>query len=141
MDDKNSKKKKAPAVAQNYWEQIDTLIPEWEMVRNRTLIAPDVRRDYIHSHGIALHALGRVGNSLLRESVDPAAWAPCLKKLSGVDWARSNPAWEGRAIIGGRVSKSHTNLTLTVNYLRRVLGLDLSPEEQRAEDAYQRGDS
>ncbi|MFD4906572.1 DNA sulfur modification protein DndB [Kitasatospora purpeofusca] len=134
-------KEQAPAVAQSFWEQIDALIPEWEMVRKRTLIAPDVRRDYIHSHGIALHAIGRVGNSLLRQSVTPAVWGPCLKKLSGVDWSRSNTDWEGRAIIGGRVSKSHTNVTLTVNYLRRVLGLELSPEEQRAEDAYQRGDS
>ena len=131
----------AAAVVQEFWETIDTLIPEWEMVRKRTLIAPDVRREYIHSHGIALHALGRVGNSLLTKSVDPAAWGPRLQKLSGVDWARSNPSWEGRAIIGGRVSKNHTNVILTVNYLRRVLGLRLSPEEQRAEDAYQRGDS
>ncbi|WP_269857989.1 DNA sulfur modification protein DndB [Streptomyces sp. RPT161] len=135
------KKKAAEEVAQVFWERIDTLVPEWQMVRNRAMTAADVRRDYIHSHGIALHALGRIGNTLLRESVDPQKWAPRLDPLSKVDWARSNPAWEGRAIIGGKVSKSHTQVTLTVNYLRHALGLPLSPEEQRAEDAYQRGEA
>ncbi|WP_326846945.1 DNA sulfur modification protein DndB [Streptomyces kaniharaensis] len=134
-------KEQADVVVQAFWEHVDGLIPEWDMVRKRTLTAPDVRRDYIHSHGIALHAIGRVGNALLRDSVVPSKWKPRLVKLSSVDWARSNPDWEGRAIIGGRVSKSHTQVTLTVNYLRRALGLRLSPEEQRAEDAYKRGDA
>lgn len=131
----------AAELAQAYWEAIDTAIPEWSSVRNRELSAPEVRRDCIHSHGIALHALGRIGNSLLRDSTDPAKWRKRLTPLKKVDWSRSNTDWEGRAIVGGRVSKSHQNLTLTVNYLRRRLGLSLSPEEQRVEDAYLRGDA
>jgi DNA sulfur modification protein DndB len=134
-------KKAAQNVALAFWERIDALLPEWQMVRKRAMTAPEVRREYIHSHGIALHALGRIGNTLLRDSVDPQAWGPRLEGLSTVDWSRSNPAWEGRAIIGGRVSKSHTQVTLTVNFLRRALGLSLGPEEQRAEDAYQRGEA
>ncbi|GGW95485.1 DNA sulfur modification protein DndB [Streptomyces chryseus] len=132
---------KAPAgkLAQAFWEKVDSLIPEWGMVRSRALTAPDVRREYIHSHGIALHALGRIGNTLMQESVDAAVWGSRLDRLTTVDWSRSNCHWEGRAIIGGRVSKSHAQLALTVNYLRQALGLALSPEEQSAEDAYQRG--
>ena len=135
------KREEANVLVQQFWEHVDTLIPEWAMVRDRRLTAPDVRRDYIHSHGIALHALGRVGNTLVRESVDPVVWQPKLKRLASVDWSRTNHDWEGRAIIGGRVSKSHTQVTLTVNYLRRALKLRLSPEEQRAEDANKRGDA
>lgn len=135
------KRDEAAVLAQAFWEYVDTLIPEWAMVRDRRMTAPDVRQNYIHSHGIALHALGRVGNSLLRESVDATVWQPRLKKLAGVDWSRTNTDWEGRAIIGGRVSKSHAQVTLTVTYLRRMLKLRLSPEEQRVEDAYQRGES
>ncbi|MEU1906597.1 DNA sulfur modification protein DndB [Streptomyces hygroscopicus] len=129
----------AGELAQTFWEKVDSLLPEWGMVRSRELTARDVRRDYIHSHGIALHALGRVGNTLLRESVDAAVWGSRLDRLAAVDWSRSNSSWEGRAIIGGKVSKSHAQLALTVNYLRQALGLALSPEEQSAEDAYQRG--
>ncbi|MER7830113.1 DNA sulfur modification protein DndB [Streptomyces sp. NPDC095602] len=135
------KSDEATKLAQAYWETIDAAIPEWEMVRTRELSASEMRRDYIHSHGIALHALGRIGNSLLRESTSAVKWKNRLAPLKTVDWSRSNGDWEGRAIVGGRVSKSHQNVTLTVNYLRRHLGLSLSPEEQRVEDAYLRGDA
>ncbi|MEU0120383.1 DNA sulfur modification protein DndB [Streptomyces albidoflavus] len=131
----------ASDLAQSYWETIDKQLPEWAMVRSRELSATEMRRDFIHSHGIALHALGRIGNSLLRESAVPLAWKKQLAPLKKVDWSRANTDWEGRAIVGGRVSKSHQNVTLTVNYLRRHLGLGLSPEEQRVEDAYLRGDA
>ncbi|MEU3250163.1 DNA sulfur modification protein DndB [Streptomyces sp. NPDC006997] len=131
----------AAELAQEYWEHIDTTLPEWEMVRNRELSAPEMRRDFIHSHGIALHALGRIGNSLLRESTAPSKWKRKLSPLEKVDWTRANADWEGRAIVGGRVSKSHQNVTLTVNYLRNHLRLGLSAEEQRVEDAYLRGEA
>ncbi|MFB8382554.1 DNA sulfur modification protein DndB [Streptomyces rubiginosohelvolus] len=131
----------AAELAQSYWETIDRALPEWSLVRNRKLPAQEMRRDYIHSHGIALHALGRIGNSLFRESTAPSKWKKQLTPLKNVDWTRSNVDWEGRAIVGGRVSKSHQNVTLTVNYLRTHLALPLSPEEQRVEDAYLRGDA
>ncbi|WKK21342.1 DNA sulfur modification protein DndB [Streptomyces olivoreticuli] len=133
------KKDKAQQLAEAFWESVDPVVPEWGMVRRRELAAPEVRKDYIHSHGIALHALGRIGNSLLRTSESPKVWESKLRPLTSVDWSRTNPDWEGRAMIGGRVSKSHQNLTLTVNYLRRHMKLELSPEEQRVEDAYLRG--
>ncbi|MFD6294185.1 DNA sulfur modification protein DndB [Streptomyces sp. NPDC060235] len=131
----------ATAMAQEFWETVDALLPEWQMVRSGELSAQEMRRDFIHSHGIALHALGRVGNTILRESANASNWQERIAPLKNVDWTRVNTAWEGRAIVGGRVSKSHQNVTLTVNYLRQRLDLELSPEEQRLEDAYLRGDA
>lgn len=130
----------ATELAQAYWETIDEALPEWSMVRERRLSAAEMRRDFIHSHGIALHALGRVGNSLLRDSTAVSHWKNKLAPLKKVNWSRANSDWEGRAIVGGRVSKSHQQVTLTVNYLRHHLGLGLSPEDQRVEDAYLRGE-
>jgi DNA sulfur modification protein DndB len=134
-------KEQAQELAETYWAAVDAAIPEWKLVRRREMSAPEVRRDYLHSHGIALHAMGRVGNSLLRKSLTPRSWTPTLKRLSSVDWTRVNTDWEGRALVAGRVSKSHQNLTLTVNYLRQHLKLGLSAEEQRVEDAYMRGEA
>ncbi|WP_328509540.1 DNA sulfur modification protein DndB [Streptomyces mirabilis] len=131
----------AADLAQSYWEAIDKTLPEWGMVRRRELSASEMRRDFIHSHGIALHALGRIGNTLFRESTAKPQWTKKISSLKKIDWSRSNTHWEGRAIVGGRVSKSHQNVTLTVNYLRHHIGLSLSPEEQRVEDAYLRGDA
>ena len=70
----------------------------------------------------------------------PPDWSEALGRLATLDWSRANTKlWEGRAIIGGRVSKSGNNVTLTTNALRMHLDMPLSPEEQRVEDAYREG--
>jgi len=122
-----------------FWEEVAKHIPEWQLVLKSKISAGEVRRDFIHSHGIALQAIGRAGNALLRAR--RKQWKTSLKKLNTIDWGRNNASlWEGRAIIGGRVSKSSQNLTLTTNVVKQALGLSLSPEEQRAEAAFLRGE-
>lgn len=124
-------------LVRSFWEEVAKQIPEWQAVHERTLAASEVRRDFLHSHGVVLHALGRVGNVLLRDGGD---WRPRLAALKKVDWSRANSQlWEGRAMIGGRVSKSDSNVTLTTNAIKKALGLVLAPEEKRVEDAYRRG--
>lgn len=126
-------------LATSYWEAVSRQFPEWTRVQRSDLRASEVREDFIHSHGVVLQALGQVGNVLFRDHVD--AWKRRVMKLKSINWARSNSkTWEGRALIGGRVSKGGTNVTLTANYIKRHLTLPLSPEEQRVEDAYRRGD-
>jgi DNA sulfur modification protein DndB len=62
-----------------------------------------------------------------------------LKKLDKIDWARKNSAlWEGRATINGKISKSHTCMTLTTNYLKKFFGLPLSPDEYEVEEQFSR---
>lgn len=133
------KNDEAVSTATSYWEEIAKQMPEWQAVRDRKMTAGDVRQDFIHSHGIVLHALGRVGNTLLR--LEDGAWKKPLKKLQQINWARSNSRmWEGRAMIGGRVCKAGHNVTLTANAIKTKLGLELSAEEQRVEDAFLRGE-
>lgn len=127
-------------LARSYWELVAEQFPEWTQVRERTVSAGEVRRDFIHSHGIVLHALGKVGSALVRTSRSPARWRPHLRKLQQLDWHRHNAAlWEGRALLGGRVSKASANVLLTTAAVRKVLGLDLPADEQRAEDAFLKG--
>jgi DNA sulfur modification protein DndB len=126
--------------AVTFWDEISRHFPEWQQVRERKLTAGEVRRDFIHSHGIALQALGRVGNTLLQEK--PNAWKGALKQLRTIDWSRSNAKlWEGRAMIGGKVSKAGHNVQLTTNVVKNALGLPLNPDEKRVEDAFKRGGS
>ena len=123
-----------------YWEAVAEVMPAWQAVRRGLMSAGDVRADFIHSHGIGLAALGRVGNTMLTESLSPQTWTKRIAKIGTLDWGRANTSlWEGRALIGGRVSKSSNNVTLTTNALRSHLGMQLSPDEQRVEDAYLRG--
>ena len=126
--------------ARAYWEMVADQIPEWQAVRKGNMSAGEVRQDFIHSHGIALAAMGRIGNTLIGNSQKVDSWEPYIKKLSTIDWTRANSSlWEGRAMIGGRVSKASMNVALTTNALRLHLDLPLSADEQRVEDAYQRG--
>ena len=129
----------AAAACQAYWDEIAKYIPEWHYVRQSKMSAGEVRRDFIHSHSIVLQALGTAGRKLLAEHPDD--WPEQLKSLKDVDWARSNSyLWEGRAMVGGRVQKGSHNVTLTTNLIKNRVGLDLTPEEARAEAAFQRGD-
>lgn len=122
-----------------YWGEIAKAISEWGRVEERKMSAAEVRQGFIHSHGIALQALGKVGNVLIQQP--SLEWKKKVKKIKAIDWSRSNSkVWEGRAMTGGRVTKSMNNVTLTSNYLKKHLDLPLSPEEQRVEDAFLRGE-
>jgi len=122
-----------------FWDETAKHIREWQLVKSRKITSGDVRRDYIHSHAVVLQAIGYVGNTLLKNSVKN--WKAKIKKLSTIDWSRSNAKlWEGRAMIGGKVSKAHHNVTLTTIAIKKHIGIQLSPEEERVEDAFGRGD-
>lgn len=126
-------------LAVTFWDEVACQFPEWGQVRNRTMPAGEVRRDFIHSHGIALQAIAKAGQVLLTEH--PNDWKRRLKRLSDIEWLRSNAKlWEGRALIGGRVQKSQQNVALTTNVIKKHLKLKLTPEEQRVEDAFHRGE-
>lgn len=118
-----------------FWDGIAEGFPEWQLVRDRKLTAGEVRRDFIHSHGTVLHALGKVGNCYLD---DPNVnWKDIGTRLGELDWSKANASlWEGRAMVGGHVQKAANNVTLTTNVMKNHLGLALSPDEQRIEDAF-----
>lgn len=119
-------------LAAEYWNDVTKQFPDWERVRRREIPAGEIRSDFIHSHGIVLQALGRAGNTLLEQTKPP--FAPYLQKLRAIDWSRSNTKlWEGRALVGGRISKAGNNVTLTTNVVKRTMGLSLTPEEERVE--------
>ena len=122
-------------LADNWWRAVDEQLPEWQGVRSREMRSPEVRADFIHTHGITLAALGRVGNTMLRTDDDIDVWRSTLAGLKSLDWSRENPLWEGRALVGGRVVKGQTNVLLTTAAIRQHLGMDLPPDERRAEDA------
>lgn len=129
-----SSQEEGVGAAASYWEAVAEQIPEWRFVRAREMSSGEVRRDFIHSHGIAVHALGKAGNMLLKKY--KSKWKQRLQSLATIDWSRSNgKLWEGRAMIGGRISKSSQNVVLTTNAIKLHLGLSLTPEEEKAERA------
>lgn len=122
--------------ATRFWDGISDGFPEWRLVHDHKLAAGEVRTDFIHPYGTVLHALGRLGNAMLAQDTDPD-WQLVGLRLAEIDWRKNNSLlWEGRAMTGGRVSKSTNNVILTTNVLKMHLGLPLSPEERRVEEAF-----
>ncbi len=120
-------------LAAQYWIAVASHIPEWLLASTRKVTTAELRREYIHSHGLALHALGLVGSSLLKES--PKDWQPRLSALETIDWSRRNSSiWEGRALVAGRVSKANNNVYLTATYLKQALGIALSDDDKALEN-------
>ena len=125
-------------LALEFWEAVAGYIHEWERVRQGELTAGEVRADFIHTHSVVLQALARAGRALIQNH--PKHWKKKLKRLDELDWRRANSnLWEGRALVGGQLAKSHQNVVLTTNAIKGHLGLTLSAEEQRVEDAFGRG--
>lgn len=125
-------------LAVRFWNQTAKRIKEWRLVRDAKITAGEVRQDFIHSHAIGLQAIARIGNALIMEY--PDKWEKKLHPFAKIDWRRSNKRlWEGRALVGGRITKGQQNVTLTTVALKRVFKLPLSPDERKAEDSYKEG--
>jgi DNA sulfur modification protein DndB len=122
-------------LAREFWEAVATHFPSWAQVRDGRMPASEVREGFIHSHGIAIQAIGKAGNALMK--AHPEKWKSKLTGLAKIDWSRGNASlWEGRALIGGKVSKVTTNVILTTNVLKKALGLKLDEAEDRTEKAF-----
>lgn len=118
----------------DFWNSIFENIVEWQEVIRGNVTPYDLREKYVHIYGILLHALGIMGHDLIIEY--PDSWKSKLKFLRKIDWSRNNVDWEGRAIVLGKLSKSHTSIVLTSNYLKKKAGLKLSDKEEDAEKIF-----
>jgi len=127
---KFSNPEEAANAAIKYWAELAKQIPEWGLVRQSKMTAGEIRRDFVHSHGVLLQAFGRVGAALAKKESDEYR---SLEKLKKINWQRSNAKdWEGRVMIGGRISKASNSVVLATAFIKRNVGLSLSPEESRA---------
>ena len=121
-------------LAKEFCQAVYESTPEWQMVINKQLAPSQFRQEYVHAHGVGLHALGSLGCALI--TAQPDEWRNTIKKLINVDWKKSNPIWANRSMLHGKLSKAATNITLTTNALKHALSLSLTPEERALENQY-----
>lgn len=118
-------------LAAEYWNEVAGHMPDWLRAKNKELSTAELRDNYIHAHGVMLQAMGIVGADLIVRQ--PQEWKKVLKKLRNIDWDRANEAWEGRAMVHGRISKATTNVQLTANFIKMAIGVPLSTPEEELE--------
>lgn len=122
----------------DFWEAVAKNMPDWHDAVNRRVSPSELRRDYVHAHGLALQALAIAGNSLTKHH--PSDWKGRLAKIKKIDWSRANASlWEGRALVGGSLNKSQKNVTLTANIIKKILELPLEPSEEAVETNFAKG--
>lgn len=125
------------ALAIEFWQCVTENMRDWKLAAEKGISTSELRRDFIHAHTLAIHVLGRLGSVLL--STPDIDYKSELKRLATIDWARKNSAlWEGRAMINGRISKSHNCMILTTNYLKTIFDLPLTPDECEVEETFLR---
>jgi DNA sulfur modification protein DndB len=120
------------ALAKEYWTCLGEVIPEWRLAIKRQASAADLRSQYIHVHGVTLHALGIVGYTLV--TTYPDTWKIYLDPLELIDWRRANTQlWGERSMQHGKMSKASMSVSLTANAIKQALGLALTAEEAALE--------
>ena len=108
-------------LATEFWHITAAQFPEWQELVCGPRSSAEIRQSYVHVHGIGLAAIARAGRKLLQRS--PRRWRSELRKLATLDWSRSNrKLWEGRAMIGGRLSKSSSAVARTAEAVIAHLG-------------------
>jgi DNA sulfur modification protein DndB len=114
--------------AREFWIHVSANMGDWQRAAEKSVASSVLRRQYIHAHGVALQAIAMAGADLVAQ--DAKGWPRRLAALRSINWARSNRSlWEGRATIGGRLSKATNNVALTANVIREQLGLALGPTD------------
>jgi DNA sulfur modification protein DndB len=134
-------KKKGDAISEqeekfviDYWQALCSTIKEWCEVQNKTLSAVELRKNYVHAHGVVLEALGILGNYFYKNSFNN--YKKYIKKLNSIDWSRTNlKDWNGRAITSnGRINKNSYCIKLTCSKIKILIGIDLTEEERQLEE-------
>lgn len=121
------------SLASSYWAEVAKNMPDWQLAFDKKIAPAELREQYIHAHGVILQALGNVGSELIPRPQEQ--WSKILKNIKNIDWRRTNPVWEGRAMHHGRISKARSSVILTGNYIKQQLGIPLTPTEQEHEDS------
>lgn len=114
-------------LAKKYWESVYKCMPDWQMAIKKEVSPTQLRLEYIHAHGVGLHALGLLGKHLILAC--PDTWENKLQNLRGIDWSKTNPEWLRRTMSHGKLSKSTASIQLTCNALKKALQLPLTPDE------------
>ncbi len=131
-DRKKDSYKQRLKLATEFWIKVAEQIPGWSQIIRSDKSAAEIRANYVHCHAIGVAAIARAGRALL--ALHPDDWNKRLTKLSSLDWSRRNTKlWEGRAMIGGRLSKSSSAVARAGNAVKRHLGIRLSAEEEALE--------
>lgn len=113
-----------------FWLTVSEHMVPWRELQPSTAAKVALKEETIATQGVSIRALGRVGAALWRGE---GGLGP-LEGLERIDWSRSNPLWQGRAISeNGRIISNEGAGLLIANAIKLILGIGLSEDEAACE--------
>ena len=106
--DKNLKENEKD-IAINFWNTVAKNIPEWVLLMDKKVTPAELRNDFVHANTNMLEAIAIAGNKLIKKY--PRDWKQKLAGLQKIDWNRTNPEWDGKIIIRGKMTKTKAGMT------------------------------
>ncbi len=98
------------------WEAIIDALPGWDDVLAGEVTPGEVREDFVHAHGIGWQALALAAAAVIKS--DAEAWHDLLTEaLENIDWRRTNPDWQGVAMVGERMNNTGPGIRATAGYI------------------------
>lgn len=123
----------------SYWNLLCQSISEWKDVQAKELKASQLRKNFIHAHGVVLDAFGLLGNYIYNN--EPTQLKRIIPRLNKINWSRANKIdWLGRAISNdGTINKTKDSPFLTFIHIKRLIQLPISNQELAFEQKYYNG--
>ena len=107
--------KQDKTIAMDFWDSVSKNIPEWILLMTDEVPAYEIRHNSVHANTNMLQAIGVYGNLLIKEF--PNTWKKKLNGFKKIDWSRSNPEWDGKIVVNGRMMKNKIGINLVANIL------------------------
>jgi DNA sulfur modification protein DndB len=126
---------KAEAFCVAYWIRLTKLIEPWRQVADGEIKPSEARTEYVVTHSVAFHALGTAG-ALLLEISSQADWSArkassrVLEGLSGIDWEKTNPDWQGIVMLGQSVVTRRQTRAAMARYICHKVDPERFPKPQ-----------
>lgn len=117
----------------SFWILVCENMRQWQELQHKEITKVDLRENFIATQSIVIQALGRVGNYLYSNQLDPENY---LKKLNEINWNRNSRQWYMRAVRkNGRIITNKKASLLISNVIKQSIGIPLNEEEKYAEVA------
>lgn len=115
-----------------YWNCVSENMLPWKELQNKEISKKELREQYLAVQSVIIQAFGKLGSYFYKKNEN--MMEATMKELQGINWSRSAECWYLRVIKeNGRMINSEKAISLAVNMLKLLLGIDLSEHEKSIE--------
>lgn len=127
------------SLAVDFWIRLTDLVVPWRDILEGDTKPQHARQVYVSSYALSLWALGFAGGAARAARDSARSWVEILDGLSGIDWRKTNPDWQGICMADTEVVTRAPTRRATARYIMWKLGLETErPATVIAEDRFAR---